>query len=461
MLAARHLLPIEDRSLLEAHLRSCDDCAHLAAAYACQDAFLRMVRVDELPASTISAVVNTQVPIRSRWTSGTAASRRLGLAAMLVLALVVVSTVVYAAGSVIRVYRPETSPSHDLASFLEPGSALPPYATVRYRSIDPSTAARQSGYAVAFLKPAPQRLSASVGVDVLPQRGWQAVNTGSIHVPAAEAGIGMVVRSIVRYRGGGHTVVVLLNEPSPQAVKTRQFLLGQRTVRLANGREVWLSDDVGESAPFVQPRAGAVHVLAWVEGSYIVSLFSDLTSPTLERLALHTTVTPAAPNMAQRHIPAGWPAPQPLERLPARLRMVVSGTSVYARRQHTLHVAYFFEVSGYSQGGLWGLDRWRHLTVTPGFSGTLSVRRQSTVPTGRLGSGSGGFGDDMWFGVKGMSGRALSEALHAGMAVHLAWVERGVKRSLNVHVDLIPRSACRPQYPSCGMAIKMLDAPHP
>ncbi|MGH2444040.1 MAG: hypothetical protein ACRDFX_12870, partial [Chloroflexota bacterium] len=95
---------------------------------------------------------------------------------VLVLALAIVGGAAYAAGSIIRVASPE-SPS-GLGGSVMWIPSLPPFQQVHYRPLDPARAGRESGYAIAYLREPPFHGSSSVGVDILPNVGWEKHESG-------------------------------------------------------------------------------------------------------------------------------------------------------------------------------------------------------------------------------------------------------------------------------------------
>src|SRR5438067_1156831 len=97
-------------------------------------------------------------------------------------------------------------------------NALPAPCDLRFYPIDPARAAQESGLPVAYIQQPPAPWSRQVSVSLSPYTG-----------PWIPHQISFAWRSAVRYTGGGHTVVVVLGEPSPAAIKRYAFLLGEHT----------------------------------------------------------------------------------------------------------------------------------------------------------------------------------------------------------------------------------------
>lgn len=234
------------------------------------------------------------------------------------------------------------------------------------------------------------------------------------------------------------TVVVLLNEPSPAVIRTRELVLGQHTVRLTDGRDAWSSVDVSAGLYYVQPKSAGVQVLAWIVGAYVVSLWSDLPQVELRRLAEMTTVAPLSPRGTTHGIPRCWPTPQPPDRLPGQLHPIVDAHATYQRRGTTLTIRYLIQFGAYSQGALYGLDKWKDLTISVSFPAVLRSRTRDQLPHQNFGadSGSGGTGGDLTFNTTGMSPKQLSSALRSGARVQLAWLERGIRHRRSFHLAL-------------------------
>jgi len=462
--AARSTLTPDEHDRLLVHLRTCRACRQRVEEYDRQDTFLRALALGESPRSAVATLIDTvsgaSVAARMPFyrhllaTAGMKEARTpqrmAGLAVLFMLGLVILSTVAYAANSIIHVYRPEEPPSQRVLSRLFLAPLLPPYQTVHYRLLDPQRAAEQSGYALAYLHTPPADLDASVGVDILPHVGWQEHEPLPQPVRPDVAGLAMAIRSLVRYRGGGHTAIVLLNEPSPRVIETRELELGTRTVHLPDGREAWTSTDVSQSLPFVRPKSGPVQVISWVVDHYVVSIFSDLPPARLRLLAADVQVVAPKANPQQRRIPATWPTPLPLERLPARLQAVTSGSATYQRQGPTLTIRYFVDLGSYSQGALYGLDKWKDISIDIVFPPDLQRRSLDPAPHQQFPGGSGGVGGDVRFSAAGLKADAVTRLVRRSMDVRLTWTEKGERRRQTFHFPIVPAATCTFQPPTCA-----------
>jgi len=468
MVAAPSTLTPDERHRLLVHLRTCQSCRERVAEYHRQDTFLRALALGESPRSAVATVIDiaSQAGVARRMPfyrhllatfsmrEARTPRRMAGLAVLFMLGLVILSTVAYAASSIIHVYRPEEPMSRRVLSRLFVAPLLPPYQTVHYRTLDPQRAAEESGYALAYLRTPPAGLRASVGVDILPHVGWQEHEPLPQPVNPDVAGLAMAIRSVVRYRGGGHTAIVLLNEPSPRAIKTRELVLGSQTVHLPDGREAWTSTDVSQSPSFVRPKSGLVQVISWVVDHYVVSIFSDLPPARLRLLAAEVQVVAPKADPRQRRIPATWPTPLPLERLPARLQVVPGVTATYQRQGATLTIRYFIDLGSYSQGALYGLDKWKDVSIDVVFPRDLQRRSRELAPHQEFPGGSGGFGGDFSVPIAGLRADAVARLLRPSIDVRLAWTEQGKRRRQVFHFPIVPampctfdRAACVPTKP--------------
>lgn len=451
MAAAASTLTPDEHAALAAHLAGCDTCRGRVADYRLQDDFLRAFPLGAPPRSALSTVLTAPGPgTRPRASYGALGRGMVVLLAVLL--LVALSTVALAAGGVIRVFRPENriSPGTDAHVFVAP--ALPPYQSVRFRTLDPRAAAQQSGYAIAYLRTPPSDISASVGVDISPHVGWPSTPPGPQPRDPRLRGMAVAIRSVVRYGGAGHTVILSLVEPSPKVIKTRELLLGQRTVTLPNGQDAWISDNANSALPFVHTAAGGVHVLAWVSGRYVVTLFSDLPFSRLRWLAPQVAVVPPAGNPAQRGIPASWPTPVPPPGLPSRLHVRVDGTAVRTSKGSHLTLHYFFNFGSYSQGALYGLDKWSRVSIRILFPPSLRSRTHEAQPHQAFSGGGMGMGGSVMFNTAGMNPASLKQALHQGLTIHVAWTEKGKRRQQIFRYPIIPASQCN-RDPSCSTAL--------
>jgi hypothetical protein len=442
------LSPVQSADLAT-HLTGCAACRVRAEDYARQDAYVRAIPLGEPPQSVLPAVLASAEALpqpRSRL----GALGRVSVPLLVLLALLVAGTVALAAGGIIRVYHPETPISPGTAGKLFFAPVLPPYPSVHYRALDPATAARQSGYAVAYLRTPPADIHHSVGVDVITHAGLPATPPTPMPGQQSPPGLAVAIRSVVRYGGDGHTVLLTLVEPSPQVIRTRELLLGQRTVRLPSGQDAWGSSDVGQALPFLQPVSGGVHVLAWVSGHYVVTMFSDLSFARLKGLAGQVAVIPPASSPSQRHVPSSWPAPMTVAPLPARLRVRVDGSALSSQTGNRLKVRYLFNFGSYSQGGLYGLDKWSKVSIRILFPPSLRSRTRDKEPHQRFGGGGMGMGGSITFNTMGMASRTVTKALQQGVIIRVAWTEKGARREQTFHYPIIPASRCNPQDPSCA-----------
>jgi len=456
MLAAREMLTRDEREQLAAHLTGCLACRQSAEAYKGQDRFFDTLRQEVPRKSALSAVlassaqgrISPQLRVYHRFpvprkTGGIGRPQRItSLAILAILGVAILSGVVYAAGSIIRVYHPEhqVSPHEMQKLFWIP--SLPPYQTVHYRSLDPLQAARESGYAVAYLRAPPADINASVGVDVLPYVGWTRQTFERQPVDPALRGLAIAIRSVVRYRGSGHTVILLLNEPSPVMIKTSELVLGEHTIHLSDGREAWTSSDLSSALPFIQPRSGTVNTLAWVTNHYVVSLSSDLPEAKLRQLAVNTLVLAPKALASQRSIPSTWPTPLPLERLPGRLQAAVSGVVTYQQHGTKLTVDYQFNLASYGQGALYGLDKWHDISISLVIPRALQRHTHGRIPHQTFPGGNGGIGGNNTLTVVGMSQNALAHALRHGVTVRLTWIDNSGRRQQLFHFPFTPAASC-------------------
>ncbi len=463
MAAAPSTLTPDEHQQLLVHLRTCQSCRERATEYDRQDTFLRALALGESPRSDVATVIDgvgqagvaRRMPFHRHLLAtfsmkeARTPQRLAGLAVLFMLGLMILSTVAYAASSIIHVYRPEEPMSRRVLSRLFVAPLLPPYQTVHYRSLDPQRAADQSGYALAYLRTPPAGLSASVGVDILPHVGWQEHEPLPQPVSPDVAGLAMAIRSLVRYRGGGHTAIVLLNEPSPRSIKTRELVLGSQTVHLPDGREAWTSTDVSQSPPYVRPKSGPVQVISWVVDHYVVSIFSDLPPARLRLLAADVQVVAPKSDPQQRRIPATWPTPLPLERLPARLHVVPGVTATYQRRGATLTIRYFIDLGSYSQGALYGLDKWKDVSIDVVFPRDLRRCSREPAPHQEFPGGSGSVGGDVRFSAAGLKADAVTRLVRRGMDVRLTWTEKGERRRQVFHFPIVPAMPCTFDRAAC------------
>lgn len=452
MAAATSTLTPRECNELATHLDGCTECRVRAEAYQLQDHALHDALLQCVPPrSALPSVLASGQEADGRKAPYRVLTR-VPLALLALPVLIALTTVALAAGGVIHVYRPETPASPGTLARLFYAPALPPYQDVRYRTLDPSTAARQSGYAVAYIRNPPSDVSTTVGVDISPHVGWPATTSGPQPSNPELRGLAVAIRSIIRYHGTVHTVVVALDEPSPKAIQTRELMLGERTVSLPNGQNAWTSNDVSGTLPFVRPPTGSVHVLAWVSGHYVVTIFSDLPFTRLERLATRVVVVPPVANASKRAIPVSWPTPMALQPLPAKLDVRVDGSALWTSKGTQLEVRYLFNFGSYSQGALYGLDKWSNVSIQILFPRALRARTHDPQRHQNFSGGGVGMGGSVTFSTAGMSSASLKEALRQGLAIHVAWTEKGRHRHQTFRYRIIPASECNRADPSCAIA---------
>jgi hypothetical protein len=145
----------------------------------------------------------------------------------------------------------------------------------------------------------------------------------------------------------------------------------------------------------------------------------------------------------------------PLERLPTMLHAVVDGVAVSRRIGGRLTLGYFFNVDSYSQGALYGLDKWKSVTVR---IRTPVVREHRALDPERRQTFSGGtmgLGGTMHFKTRGMTNAVLARALHSGVRVYLAWTEKGMRRRTSFWFPIIAARSCNNLDPMCAAVLKM------
>lgn len=89
--------------------------------------------------------------------------------------------------------------------------------------------------------------------------------------PVAEGSVAYTILSSVRYTGNGHTVTVSTTRPSSAAAQ-RPNVLGNQTVRLADGSTVWTTTGA---------LGGPPNRVVQVRGDLIISILGD---PSVEQL---------------------------------------------------------------------------------------------------------------------------------------------------------------------------------
>ncbi len=320
---------------------------------------------------------------------------------MLVIIATSVAVAAYAS-SLVRVHRPEEPVAGGPNAQIVVPPLLPPAGDEQYRLMDPVRAAKESGLPVAYLRQAPKNLNEDVAVSLWPQP------QGSSGKPA------MLVRSIVRYRGSGHTVLVVLDEPSTEMAQQQSLILGERTVWLANGQEGWLSS---------RPEWPQSNVVSIVKDRYVVVVASDLPVDEVLKLATRVVVTP--PGTVQS-IPSDWPTPIPQERK-SDADIVLVGE---VRSGGTWHKPYLdFDVSIGNRGGVAARD----VQVTMRLSEALAdrvLKPYSAPSLGEMGPGErASFGGSIAFDMSGLNPAEVRAALDEGLEFEVTWTQNGQFKS--------------------------------
>ncbi|MDP9371342.1 MAG: hypothetical protein M3Q65_02570, partial [Chloroflexota bacterium] len=346
-----------------------------------------------------------------------------GVAALLVLAVVVTGTAV-TGSSVVRVYRPE-----DPASGNPPLAVplLPPPDRVTYQAADPAEVARESGRALAYLPQPPAGLDEIVEVGLLPAS--REPDSGAV---------GLRIHALVRYRGE-HTLLIVVDEPSAALARQHEIMLGDRTIRLADGREAWSE---------IRPNWRESSTVAFVVDRYVVVVASDLPLETVEQLAAQVVLAPAgsgaeprsstaddrdeptptaaatrAPGQAQRAQPTPTSLSVPPGSAAGPADLAVTGAVSRGGRGNRPQLTYQFKLGNRGDG--WASDV--RVTIEP--PAALASRARDTPPPhlfGAQGPGqlSGG-GGDITFDTKGLDPAVVRAALAEGLTVRVTWTEAG------------------------------------
>jgi hypothetical protein len=378
-------------------------CAHLSSTVpeASEDFRRRLeARLVERARRNRLAASRELEPPRGTRGAGVLRRRLPSLAAALLLALILAGTVVYAA-SLLRVHPPEEPVRGGAAADIIVPPLLPPAGEERYRLMDPARAAEESGLPLAYLPQPP------AGLDEV------AVSLGAQRAPADAAEVSMAIRSLVRYRGGGHTLLVVLDEPSPGMALKHSLALGERTVRLPDGREAW-----AETHP-EWPQANAVST---VVDRYVVVVASDLPEERVRELAGRVVVSPPSGAAAERGIPAGWPAP--LAQEPASTADVVVTGDVDGGASGD-RASLSFDLSIGNRGGR-SADDVRVAVEFPRALRDRALEDYPGPPVQDMGpSERSGFGGEVAFDTSGMDPAAVRAALAEGIRVRVTWTDDG------------------------------------
>lgn len=378
-------------------------CAHLSSTVpeASED-FRRGLeaRLVERAQRTGLAVSREPGPPRGTWAAGTLYRRVPSLAAALLLAVILAGTVVYAA-SLLRVHPPEEPVRGGAAADIIVPPLLPPAGEEQYRLMDPVRAAKESGLPLAYLPRPP------AGLDEV------AVSLGAQRAPSDAAEVSLAIRSIVRYRGGGHTLLVVLDEPSPGMAREHSLVLGERTVRLPDGREAWAE---------THPEWPQANTVSTVVDRYVVVVASDLPEERVRELASRVMVSPPSGAAAERGIPAGWPTPVTREQANTADVVVTGDIDAEASGDRA---SLSFDLSIGNSGGR-SADDVRVVVAFPPALAERALEDYRGPPIQDMGpSERSGFGGEVAFDTSGMAPAAVREALAEGIRVRAMWIDRG------------------------------------
>lgn len=334
-------------------------------------------------------------PVRPAWSSALVAI------ALLVLVIAVAGTAA-TASTLIRVHRPEGPKGN--APIVAP--VLPPDCAVPYLAADPATTAQETGRALAYLPQPPAELSDSIEVGLLPT---------SPPIPATT--IAMRTHAVVRYQGGGHTLLIALDEPSATLATQHEIMLGDRTIQLADGRDAWISN---------QPNLRLGNMVAWVSDGYIVIAASDLPLKTITALASQVNVAPAvASGVPSDTDPGTSPASERCRSAvpngPADLTM--SGEVRQSGSENHPQLVYQFKLG--NRGG----DTAQNVRVTIEPPAALATHVTDPAPSrtfAQYGPGQlSGFGGTITFDVAGIDPAIVRQALAEGLTIRITWTEAG------------------------------------
>lgn len=266
---------------------------------------LQSLLIELAEAGVPAGEVDLWPALRSRWQTPEASPRRrragvagfgppVGLARAVFIALIAGALVLTAAGTTLavsrllrvfdpgRVFQSPEEASEAMSQAVDPPLTLPQDTTDFYQ-IDPRQAAAETGSALAYLSPPPSGMSEQIDVSLPMEGRWSP----------EEEDVALAVRSMVRYRGDGHTLLVALDEPSA-AMAAEQLILGDKAVSLPDGRPVWSA---------VQPNQPLPNLVTMVWDPYIVAIATDLSLDAALQLAERVDVIPATRTGSG---PAGW-----------------------------------------------------------------------------------------------------------------------------------------------------------
>jgi hypothetical protein len=354
---------------------------------------------------------------RDVWNEIRGGTRRGILAVVAATAIVAAGSLAYAAGGgIIRVQIPE--------QMVTPGargevSGFPQFtfAISTYRAIDPRTAAHDSGLPVAYLSPVPAEVAGGTVETSIPPPG-QASETGT------GSKVEFTLRSAVRYRANGHTVVVELTEPSAAIIAHYHLWLGDHSVQLPGVGRAW-TQVLPEPTPYI---------VTFVSGPYLVGVASDLSMAQTEDIASAAVVSPEVGNPAG--IPGNWPAPLPVDTPIPGVQMEVYGSADhYVDADGHPGLAYQFAFRNIGMEEVH--DEAVSMILPPGlaFAGTPPVPFTETSAGDRewtwpIGSGYGSFDDRSELAVTDAT------AFDRGLEVRVSWTENGVAHQKTFHFPI-------------------------
>jgi len=322
-----------------------------------------------------------------------------GLTILLVLAVVAGTAV--AASSRIRVYRPET-PGNE-PPLLAP--LLPPAAAIAYQRADPATVARASGRAIAYLPGAPIGADTVTEVALLP-----------IGPALSDDVLSLRTHALVRYSGAAHTVLVVLDEPSSALAQRRDLVLGDRTVRLADGREAWAA---------TRPNWAQSNTVALASEGYIVIVASDLPSDAVAALAAQVVIAPQGAGAGETPpaaLPVGMSGSAPAA--PNGADLAITGSVRREGWGNRPQLVYQLALGNRGAGDAQEV----RVEIVP--SPALAARVHDLPASAlfdRQGPGQlSGLGGSITFDITGMADADARTALAAGLTVRVTWREDGV-----------------------------------
>jgi hypothetical protein len=378
----------------------------LTVVYAAEPPPAVRATIDRLASDRREALLAEQAKVRrslrgrliASWRRLWTTRRLWAVAVAVALMLITAGAIGYASSQVIRVFIPEQPPPTGGFSDVRVLPNVPIMPFVRYRSIDPARAAQESGLPIAYLSAIPLDLRGTVGTVVYEHGPWLTTDSRAV----------LRVHSLVRYRGGGHTLIIELSEPSPAIIAKYRILLGNHTVLLANGQPAWTSVFLGSFQP---------NVVSFVSDQFIVSIASDLSLDRIEQVASDTTVSPEATDPGQRRIPSTWPTPLPADTAVPGVDIAMVGTvNDYVAPDGNLTLQYSLQLGNRGMGQEQNEEI--TLLLPPG------IAFADRTPNDRLlihfGGGNGVVGGTETLVVTDRS------AFGKGITVRVTWTEHGV-----------------------------------